>query len=116
MQEMLDLLAVMHIGSGHRGAVDKPGLAVGTNMHLHPKVPLIRFRLKELIADKGFKEGRVITMLEVAEATGVHRMTLSKLANHRGYNPTADVLDRLCTFFGCRIEQLVEHIPEVKPS
>lgn len=77
---------------------------------------MLRFRLKELIADKGFKEGRVVTMLEVAEATGVHRMTLSKLANHRGYNPTADVLDRLCTFFGCRIEQLVEHIPDEKPS
>jgi putative transcriptional regulator len=77
---------------------------------------MLRFRLKELIADKGFKEGRVVTMLQVAEATGVHRMTLSKLANHRGYNPTADVLDRLCTFFGCRIEQLVEHIPDDKPS
>lgn len=77
---------------------------------------MLRFRLKELIADKGFKEGRVVTMLEVAEATGVHRMTLSKLANHRGYNPTADVLDRLCTFFECRIEQLVEHIPDEKPS
>ncbi len=75
---------------------------------------MLRFRLKELIADKGFREGRVVTMVEVAEATEIHRMTLSKLANHRGYNPTADVLDRLCTFFGCRIEQLVEHIPDAK--
>jgi len=75
---------------------------------------MLRFRLKELIADKGFREGRVVTMLEIAESTGVHRMTLSKLANHRGYNPTADVLDRLCTYFGCRIEQLVEHIPDAK--
>jgi DNA-binding Xre family transcriptional regulator len=44
--------------------------------------------------------------------TGIHRMTLSKLANHRGYNPTADILDKLCTYFGCRIEQLVEHLPD----
>lgn len=51
-------------------------------------------------------------MIEVANATGIHRMTLSKIANHRGYNPTADVLDRLCNYFGCRIEQLVEHIPD----
>jgi putative transcriptional regulator len=43
-------------------------------------------------------------------------MTLSKLANHRGYNPTADVLDRLCSYFGCKIEQLVEHIPELPHS
>ena len=51
-------------------------------------------------------------MVEVANATGIHRMTLSKLSNHRGYNPSADILDRLCSYFECRIEQLVEHIPE----
>ena len=72
---------------------------------------MLRFRLKELIAEKQFREGRVVTILEIAESTGIHRMTLSKLANHRGYNPTADVLDRLCTFFTCRIEQLVEYVP-----
>lgn len=73
---------------------------------------MLRFRLKELLAEKEFRENRVVTLIEVAEATGIHRMTLSKLANRRGYNPTADVLDRLCTYFGCRIEQLVEHLPE----
>ncbi len=61
---------------------------------------------------KEFKEGRVVTMLEIANATGIHRMTLSKLSNHRGYNPSADILDRLCTYVGCRIEQLVEHLPD----
>lgn len=25
-----------------------------------------------------------------------------------------DHLDRLCTFFGCRIEQLAEHIPDAE--
>ncbi len=73
---------------------------------------MLRFRFKELVAEKEFREGRVITMVEIASATGIHRMTLSKLANHRGYNPTSDVLDKLCTFFNCRIEQLVEHIPD----
>ncbi len=74
---------------------------------------MLRFRLKELLAEREFQEGRVITMVEVANSTGIHRMTLSKLSNHRGYNPTADVLDRLCTYFNCRIEQLVEHIPDL---
>jgi putative transcriptional regulator len=72
---------------------------------------MLRFRLKELLAEKEFRERRVVTMVEVADATGIHRMTLSKLSNHRGYNATADVLDRLCSYFGCRIDQLVEHIP-----
>jgi len=71
---------------------------------------MLRFKLKELVAEKEFRENRVITMVEVAKETGIHRMTLSKLANNRGYNPTADLLDRLCTYFGCRIEQLVEHV------
>lgn len=73
---------------------------------------MLRFRLKELLAEKEYRENRVVTLIEVAEATGIHRMTLSKIANKRGYNPTADVLDRLCNYFGCRIEQLVEHIPD----
>jgi putative transcriptional regulator len=72
---------------------------------------MLRFRLKELLAEKEFRERRVVTMVEVADATGIHRMTLSKLSNHRGYNATSDVLDRLCSYFECRIEQLVEHIP-----
>lgn len=75
---------------------------------------MLRFRFKELLADKAFREGRVITILEVAKATNIHRMTLSKLANQRGYNPTSDVLDKLCTYFQCRIEQLVEHLPDEK--
>jgi putative transcriptional regulator len=75
-------------------------------------IEMLRFRLKELLAEREFQEGRVITMVEVANATGIHRMTLSKLSNHRGYNPTADVLDRLCSYFNCKIEQLVEHIPD----
>jgi len=73
---------------------------------------MLRFRLKELLAEKEFSEGRVITMVEVANATGIHRMTLSKLSNHKSCNPTADILDRLCNYFGCRIEQLVEQIPD----
>jgi putative transcriptional regulator len=75
-------------------------------------IEMLRFRLKELLAEREFQEGRVITMVEVANAIGIHRMTLSKLSNHRGYNPTADVLDRLCSYFNCKIEQLVEHIPD----
>jgi DNA-binding Xre family transcriptional regulator len=73
---------------------------------------MLRFRLKELLADREFREGRVITLTEVAGATGVHRMTLSKVANHRGYNPTADVLDKLCNYFNCRVEQLMEYVPD----
>ena len=42
---------------------------------------MIRFRLKELIAEKEFREQRKITLIEVAEKTGVNRTSLSKMQN-----------------------------------
>jgi len=75
---------------------------------------MIRFRLKELIANKEFQERRVITIAEVAHATGINRMTLSKIANHPGCNTGTENLDRLCVFFGCQLEELAQHIPDKK--
>jgi DNA-binding Xre family transcriptional regulator len=73
---------------------------------------MLRFKIKEMIAKKEFSEGRRITIGEVAEAAGIHRMTLSKLINQRGYNTGTENLDRLCAYFDCRIEDLVEYVPE----
>ena len=67
---------------------------------------MIRFLLKELISDKSFKEGRRITLDEVSTATGIHRSTLSKIANQKGYNTTTDNLEALCKYFGCEIQDL----------
>lgn len=63
------------------------------------------------MADKEFQERRVITIAEVAKATGINRMTLSKIANHPGCNTGTENLDRLCDFFGCKLEELAQHIP-----
>jgi putative transcriptional regulator len=73
---------------------------------------MIRFRLKELMADKGFRERRVVTVTEVAQDTGINRMTLSKIANHAGYSTVTDTLDKLCNYFECELGQLAEHIPD----
>lgn len=73
---------------------------------------MIRFRFKELLADREYREKRVITIAEVAAATGIHRATLSKIANDPSYNTGTDNLDRLCSYFECRIEQLIEHSPD----
>ena len=72
---------------------------------------MIRFRLRELISDKEFEEDRRITLEEVANATGIHRTTLSKIINHKGYVTNTDVLDRLCIFFGVNTNEVAEHIP-----
>lgn len=73
---------------------------------------MLRFKIKEQIGKKEFADGRRVTIGEVAEATGIHRMTLSKMINQRGYNAGTDNLDKLCAFFGCRIEDLVEYVPD----
>jgi len=75
---------------------------------------MIRFKIKERIADKEFKEDRRVTIGEVAEATGIHRMTLSKMINQRGYNAGIDSLDKLCKFFACNIQDLAEYIEDVQ--
>ncbi len=74
---------------------------------------MIRFFLKERISDREFLEERRITLEEIARETGIHRTTLSKIVNKKGYNCTIDNLDRLCDYFGCRIEELAEHRPGI---
>lgn len=73
---------------------------------------MLRFKIKELIGKKEFAEGRRITIGEVAEAAGIHRMTLSKLINQRGYNTGTENLDRLCAYFQCQISDLVEYVAD----
>ena len=73
---------------------------------------MIRYRIQELLADKQFKEGRRVTLMELAEATGISRVTLSKMVNQRGYGTLTDHLNKLCAYFGCRIEQLAEYVPD----
>ncbi len=71
---------------------------------------MIRFRLAELIADKSFKERRVITVSEIAQATGIHRATLSKVANQPGANIGTEIIDKLCRYFGCQPGELLTYI------
>ncbi len=73
---------------------------------------MIRFRLKELIADLEFRQNRRVTLEEIASATGIHRTTLSKIANQKGYNTTTDVLDKLCAFFSVPLEAIAQVVRE----
>ena len=73
---------------------------------------MIRFRLRELLADLEFRQQRRITLEDVADATGIHRTTLSKISRQHGYNTTTENLNALCKYFGCPIEKLVEYVSE----
>ena len=73
---------------------------------------VLRYHLKELTAEKEFSEKRRITIGEVADETGLNRMTLSKMINHPGASVKSEALDRLCTYFDCQINSLVTHIKD----
>ena len=75
---------------------------------------MIRFRLKELIADMEFRKDRRVTMEEVSRDTGIHRTTLSKIANQKRYINNTDVLNKLCTFFGVPINEVAEYLPDTE--
>ncbi len=80
--------------------------------HHSCSVHMIRFRLTELVADKAFKERRVVPLSEIAEATGIHRATLSKMANQPGANIGTDIIDKLCRYFGCQPGELLMFVDE----
>ena len=73
---------------------------------------MIRFKLKQQIADLEFRERRRVSLQEVADATDINRATLSKMLNQHGAVVRTDVLDKLCGYFGCRLEDLAEHVPD----
>ncbi len=72
----------------------------------------IKFKLKERIADLEFRERRVVQIKDIAEATGIHRVTLSKLANNKRHNVGMDTIEKLCVFFKCDVGDLVEYIAD----
>jgi putative transcriptional regulator len=38
------------------------------------------------------------------------------MLNVRGYNASVDSIDRLCTYFQCKVEDLMVHVPDDAPS
>lgn len=74
---------------------------------------MIRFRLKELLAEKEFQEKRKITLNEVAEKTGVNRTSLSKMQNPAmRHSTTTKSIDSLCQYFNCRVEEVMVYVQE----
>jgi len=73
---------------------------------------MIRFKLKEMLSEKAFREGKKINLDELSAITGVNKSTLSRISSVRGYNTTTDNIDRLCRFFGCSVDKLIEYVPD----
>ncbi len=60
----------------------------------------------------GERRGRLI---DVARATGVSRNMLAKLYYDRAVRIDLGVLDKLCGYFQCSVDELLERVPD-EPS
>jgi len=74
---------------------------------------MIRYRLKERLADREFVEGRRITLDEISRETGISRPTLTRITNQRGYSTSTEILEKLCMYFDCQICDLVEYVADI---
>lgn len=75
---------------------------------------MLRFKLKERVADAEFRERRRIALGDIADATGIGRATLTRM--NRGMHVRTETLERLCAYFDCRVEDLVEYVKDEGPK
>ena len=51
---------------------------------------------------------REMTKKQLMQATGISKSTMDKMA--RGEQVSLDIIDRICNYFDCNIENIIEHI------
>jgi putative transcriptional regulator len=73
---------------------------------------MIYIQIKEVMKAKRLAWGRKITLAELAKATGISRMTLSRMINNQGYSTVTSHLDKLCQFFECELHELIRYVPD----
>ncbi|NCN42773.1 MAG: helix-turn-helix domain-containing protein [Thiomicrospira sp.] len=52
--------------------------------------------------------GRIVSLLDISEATEIGCGTLSKIANQKDANITIDKVEKICKFFVSRIDDLID--------
>jgi putative transcriptional regulator len=73
---------------------------------------MIYIQIKEVMKAKMQAWGRKITLNELAEETGISRMTLSRMINNEGHSTVTSHLDKLCSFFECELHELIRYVPD----
>ncbi|MFQ6404371.1 helix-turn-helix domain-containing protein [Methylophilus sp. 'Pure River'] len=73
---------------------------------------MIIINLQAMIFAKQVEWARHITLKEVAESTGISRMTLHRMVKDPTYNACTEHLGKLCTYFACDISALIRWQPE----
>ncbi len=67
---------------------------------------MIKIKLHELIWQNNVKG------YEVADATGLTPATISKIVRGETSDVKLSTINRLCNFFGCKLEDILEYTPD----
>lgn len=78
-----------------------------------PKIVSKAFYLRKQLE---LKEGRRVPLSEVAGRAGVNREALTRLEAGKTERYDAEVLARLCRFYGVGVEALLEYDPNIQTS
>ena len=71
---------------------------------------MIKSRLKILIAERDIKSISELDRMLKEKKLGISRNTLDKLATNKNINTVSlEFIDKLCVFFNCEINELLEH-------
>ena len=73
---------------------------------------MIVINLQAMIFAKQVEWKRHITLKEIAEATGISRMTLHRIVKNPAYNACTEHLDKLCAYLQCDIGSLIRWQPD----
>lgn len=75
---------------------------------------MIRVKLRLAMERHLQQTGQRVTYDDLAEMTGLSRVTLEALGSRPGYNATLSTIDRLCSALNCSLPDLLEREPEEK--
>ena len=71
---------------------------------------MIKNYLSKLMGEKRY------SIVEVAQKTGMSSTTISNLYNEKVKRLDLDTLEKLCKLFNCKVQDIIEYIPEEQPT
>jgi putative transcriptional regulator len=66
---------------------------------------MIKIHLSRILGERRLK------IADVARDTGLNRGTLTRMYHETAERVDLDVLDQLCIYLGCGLNDLLEHVP-----
>jgi putative transcriptional regulator len=71
---------------------------------------MIKIHLSRILGERRLK------ISDVARDTGLNRGTLTRMYHETAERLDVDVLERLCAYLECSLDQLIEYVPEAQLS